>query len=71
VKSLVAEGVADTQMYTQETLQNKGMYENVLNCEDDNTLVIDNESPLDIDRIQEHEVGYSHCRRFFLFKRNA
>jgi len=33
---------------------NKGMYEDILHCENDDTLVIDNKG-VDINRIQEHK----------------
>jgi len=44
--------IEDTQ--SLEPPNNKGMYENILHCENDDTLVIDNKG-VDINRIQEHK----------------
>lgn len=41
--------------YLEPVPINEGMYEHEQNCEDDNTLVIDNTGLLDTNRIQEHE----------------
>ncbi|XP_011858729.1 PREDICTED: uncharacterized protein LOC105556253, partial [Vollenhovia emeryi] len=74
VQSLVTPSMMDSEFCTQKTCldatpRSVSTYENVLYCENDNTLVIDNENPLDINRIQEHKIEGNRIVNYSFFSK--